>query len=173
MVLFFLPCQCFHSGGCYFAHLTEETTKGHSDPLPQVVLSLTELSLGSGWLAGWLAPGQFFPPDPVTPPDQLGRGPGKPPHSTCCPLAPLDQQWSPSLSLASLLLASTFCLRLPNSQRHLSQVVDGHIHPSSPRYALKKPRGGCHMASSSKDSVRTSVPAIAGLNPPLEEPVMS
>lgn len=42
--MFFLPCHCFHSGGCYFAHLTEEETEGHSDPLPQVALSLTELS---------------------------------------------------------------------------------------------------------------------------------
>lgn len=117
-VLSFLPFHCLHPGGCYFAHLTEEETKGHSDPLPQVALSLTELSLGSGWLA----PGQFFPPDPVIPTDQLGRRPGKPPHSTCYPLTLLDQQWYPQC-LPGLPPLSRHLL--PNSAKFTDTSVPG------------------------------------------------
>lgn len=124
------------SGRSHSVHLAEKESKGHGDPLPQVALGLTELNLGSGWpQASSFLLTQRLPLTSLTGGQRSNHIP------TGCPLTLLDRPRSPSLSLASLLLAS-FCLTVPHSQRHLSQVVGSHTHPSPPRCALKKPRGG-------------------------------
>jgi hypothetical protein len=80
----------------------------------------------------WLAPGQLFPPDPVTPSDQPVKTPGQQPQPGCCPSCSLPSnglQPLPTLSPLELHLLSN-CAKFTDICPRVWVV---NMHASSPR----------------------------------------